>query len=111
MSDGVLAAVRAFVARIHAFEPAAGSLGDLVVRFNGDEARMTITGPVARALAEALGAYQDPRDHGPCDACGGHRVDDNFHCLDCGHLNGLFGQLVAERAARYRAEPSPELEG
>ncbi|HEY0698019.1 MAG TPA: hypothetical protein VGD43_09440, partial [Micromonospora sp.] len=75
--------------------------GELTVHLNGVESRMTLTTPVARALVEALRAYHDPRDQGRCDHCGGRRVDDNLLCLDCGQPNGLFGQLIAERAAQY----------
>jgi hypothetical protein len=106
MSDEVLTALREFVARIDALDPGATPRSEFTARFGGDEARLTITPPVARALVEALNAYRDPRDQGPCDHCGGRRIDDNFMCLDCGQLNGLFGQLIAERAARYREQPA-----
>lgn len=102
----MLAALREFVARVDALDPQATPRGDLTVRLNADEARLSISALVARALVEALNAYRDPRDQGPCDHCGGRRIDDNFLCLDCGQLNGLFGQLIAERAARYREQPA-----
>jgi hypothetical protein len=75
--------------------------GGAVVRFSPG---------VARAFVEALRAYQDPRDRGSCDHCGGARLDDNFVCADCGQPSGLFGQLLRERAARYEG-PAGELGG
>jgi hypothetical protein len=99
--DDLLAALRDFAARIDALDPAAPPLGDLEVRLGGQQVRLTLRAPVARALVDALRGYHDPRDLGRCDHCGGRRLDDNFLCRDCGRPNGLFGQLVAERAARY----------
>jgi hypothetical protein len=69
---------------------------------------MRLSPGVARAFVEALRAYQDPRDRGTCDHCGGPRLDDNFVCADCGQPSGLFGQLLRERAARYEG-PAGEL--
>lgn len=103
--DGVLAAVRDFVARIDALEPGAPPLGDLTICLNGQESRLALRTPVARALVAALRGYHDPRDRGRCDHCGSPRLDDNFLCRDCGRPNGLFGQMLAERAARH-AEPA-----
>ncbi|GII23124.1 hypothetical protein [Planosporangium mesophilum] len=101
LPDALLAALRDFAARIDALDPAAPLVGDLEVRLGGQQVRLTLRAPVARALVEALRAYHDPRDQGRCDHCGGRRLDDNFLCRDCGRPNGLFGQLLAERAARY----------
>jgi hypothetical protein len=68
---------------------------------------LAISAPVARALVEALRNYHDPRDRGRCDHCGGRRLDDNFFlCLDCQRPNGLFGQLVMERAAGHGGNPA-----
>lgn len=78
----------------------------LEARAGDDEVRLTVRAPVARALVEALRSYHDPRDRGTCDHCGGRRLDDNFLCLDCQRPNGLFGQLVMERAARYAGDPA-----
>lgn len=103
--DDVLAAVRDFVARIDELDPAAPRQGELTLRLDGTESRVMLSVPVARALVEALRAYHDPRDHGECDYCGGRRLDHNFLCRDCGRPNGVFGQLVAERAANY-TEPA-----
>lgn len=99
--DDVLAALRDFVARVDALDPAAAPQGELVVGLRGVESRLALSAPVARALVEALRAYHDPRDRGRCDHCGGGRLDDNFLCGDCGRPSGLFGQLVSERAARH----------
>ena len=99
--DDVAAALADFVARIDALDPAAPRHGELTVRLGEAESRVTLSVPVARALVEALRAYHDPRDQGRCEHCGGRRLDDNFLCRDCGRPNGLFGQLIAERAARY----------
>ncbi|KAB1131315.1 hypothetical protein F6X68_28120 [Micromonospora sp. AMSO12t] len=99
--DDVLAALRDFVARVDALDPAAAPQGELVVGLRGVESRLALSAPVARALVEALRAYHDPRDRGRCDHCGGGRPDDNFLCGDCGRPSGLFGQLVSERAARH----------
>src|SRR5690242_2069871 len=102
----VLAAVREFVARIDALDPAAPPYGDVGIEDAGGELRLTLRTPVAVALIEALRSYHDPRDFGSCDHCGGQRLDDNFLCLDCGQPNGLFGQMIAERAARF-SESTP----
>ena len=98
--DDVLAALRDFSARIDALDPAAPLWGDVEVRVGEQWLRLPLRAPVARALVEALRDYHDPRDQGRCDHCGGRRIGDNFLCRDCGRPNGLFGQMVAERAAR-----------
>jgi hypothetical protein len=105
MPDDVLAALSDFAARIDVYEPGAATVGELTLTLNGRETVLTLRAPVAAALAAALRAYQDPRDRGACDHCGGRRMDDNFRCADCGGLSGVFGQLVAEQAARY-TEPA-----
>jgi hypothetical protein len=89
-----------------AVDPEAPSLGELTVGFAGREQRPPLRAPVGQALIEALRGYHDPRDQGPCDHCGGRMLDDNFQCRDCGGVNGVFGQLIAERAARFTA-PAP----
>ena len=101
----MLTAVCDFVARIDVFDPAAPTYGDLELRLGGQDLRLTLRAPVAEALIEALRSYHDPRDRGPCDHCGGPRLDDNFLCRDCGGPSGVFGQMIAERAARY-ADPT-----
>lgn len=87
----------------------AGGPADVELRVDGG-APVRFSPGVARAFAEALRAYQDPRDRGSCDHCGGPRLDDNFVCADCGQPSGLFEQLLRERAARYEG-PAGELGG
>ncbi|GAB3873299.1 hypothetical protein ACFPIJ_01240 [Dactylosporangium cerinum] len=116
----VTAALEAFARRIGVFDPGSGSIGGVdggvdggadgvEVRVDGGAAVWLSPG-VARAFVEALLAYQDPRDRGSCDHCGGPRLDDNFMCADCGQPSGLFGQLLRERAARYEG-PAGEVGG
>jgi hypothetical protein len=102
----VVAALRDFVDRIDAVDPAAGAVGAIEVRGVDDELRLAFSVPVAHALVEALRNYHDPRDRGRCDHCGGRRLDDNFLCLDCHRPNGLFGQMIMERSARYGGDPA-----
>jgi hypothetical protein len=99
--DDVLAALRDFVVRIDALDPAAPLSGELTIGLNGQESRLTLRTPAVRALVEALRGYHDPRDRGRCEHCGGPQLDDNFLCRDCGQTNGLFGQMIRERTARY----------
>jgi hypothetical protein len=101
----VVAALQGFVDRIDALDPAARAVGEIEVRVGDDEARLAVSAPVAHALVAALRGYHDPRDRGRCDHCGGRRLDDNFLCLDCQRPNGLFGQMLVERAARYGGDP------
>jgi hypothetical protein len=130
----VTAALEAFARRIGVFDPGGGSsdgfsdgsnggadgvpgggsgggssdgADGVEVRVDGGAAVWLSPG-VARAFVEALLTYQDPRDRGSCDHCGGPRLDDNFICADCGQPSGLFGQLLRERAARYEG-PAGEL--
>jgi hypothetical protein len=97
----VLAALRDFTARIDELDPAGPLLGEVDVRLGGRSLRLPLRVPVAQALVAALRDYHDPRDQGDCDHCGGRRIDANFVCRDCGRPNGVFGQLVAERAALF----------
>jgi hypothetical protein len=97
-------ALAAFVRRIDDFEPDAAAVAQLSV--TGLPAPIPLSGEVVRALIAALGAYHDPRDRGECEHCGGHRLDDNFLCRDCGRPNGVFGAMLAERAARYEGDPA-----
>jgi hypothetical protein len=105
-ADDVLAAVQAFAARIHALDPKAAALGELTLSFHGRQAQVPITAPVAASLAEALRSYHDSRDFGSCDHCDGGQLDDNFLCLSCGRPNGLFGQMLSERAVGHVEPPS-----
>lgn len=106
--DDVVAALRDFTTRVDALDPTAPLWGNFEVRVDQQLLRLPLRAPVARALVEALRDYHDPRDHGRCDHCGSRRIDSNFLCRDCGRPNGLFGQLVAERAARYTESPAIE---
>jgi hypothetical protein len=106
--EELLAAVREFVARVDALDPYAPTWGEATLQVAGRELRLPLRAPVAGALVAALRGYHDPRDQGRCDHCGGPRLDANLLCRDCGRPNGLFGQLIAERAARY-AGPEPDV--
>jgi hypothetical protein len=101
--DEVAAALREFADRIDVFDPAPAA-AVVVVDVGG--VAVPLRAPVARAFTEALRAYHDPRDRGPCDHCGGPRLDDNFVCADCAHPSGVFGQLLRERAERYGGPPA-----
>jgi hypothetical protein len=97
MSDAdVVAAVRDFVERIDALDPPPGAPAVALL-----QASLALSAPVARALVSALAAYREPRDRGRCEHCGGRRIDEHFLCLDCGRPNGVFGQILLERAAGY----------
>lgn len=100
----VVAAVRDFVARIDALDPGGDPVGEIEARVADGDVWLTLSAPVARALVEALRGYDDPRDRGLCEHCGGRRLDDNFLCLDCHRPNGVFGQMLLERAARYHGD-------
>lgn len=102
MDDDLAVALRQFAARIAAFDPP-GPPSTIEVTVGGTPVTLTESG--ARALAEAMLAYHDPRDRGACDHCGSRRLDDNFMCADCMQPSGVFGQLLRERAARYEGPP------
>ncbi|MFI5908711.1 hypothetical protein [Dactylosporangium sp. NPDC051541] len=104
MDDVVAEALRQFNARLDVFDPAPGPA---VASVRVGEQVIALRAPVVKALTEALLRYQDPRDRGVCDHCGGPRLDDNFVCADCGRPSGVFGRLLAERVSRY--EPPAEL--
>jgi hypothetical protein len=99
--------IREFVARIDRLDPEAVELGELEIGWRGATERVTVRLPVARALAEALVAYHDPRDHGTCAHCGTGRLDGDFVCRDCGVINGVFGQTLA----RFAAQDQPAIDG
>ncbi|MFB9239077.1 hypothetical protein ACFFWC_26705 [Plantactinospora siamensis] len=104
--DAVLAALREFVAEVHGFAPDAAPVGTLDLVAGDRRVALELTAPVARALVAALAGYHDPRDRGRCEHCQGRRLDDNFLCLDCHRPNGVFGAMLAERAARYPGDPA-----
>jgi hypothetical protein len=112
-------ALAGFVARIADFDPAPdkGALSDrpelpeqlvtVELSHAGQVTKVVLSPYVARAFAEALHAYHDPNDRGNCDWCGSHRLDDNFYCLGCGHVNGVLGATLAAYADRMKpGEPS-----
>lgn len=108
----ILGEIGGFVARIHALDPHAPAGTELTVRVDGRQSRLMLSEPVVQALRLALQDYHDPRDQGRCDHCGGLRLDENFQCRDCGGLNGVFGQMLAERVFGYtEPEPLPPLGG
>jgi probable F420-dependent oxidoreductase len=68
--------------------------------------RVELTASVAKAMTEALARYQDPRDRGFCEQCGGRRLDEHLICADCGSANSIFAQMLLERASRYDEPPA-----
>lgn len=113
MAGDVGRALDEFVRRVGVFDgpagatPGVGAVDGVELRV-GDAPPVRLSPGTARAFVAALRAYQDPRDRGSCDHCGGPRLDDNFVCADCGQPSGLFGQLLRERAARFEG-PAGEL--
>lgn len=107
-------ALAGFVARIAEFDPASteSALSDrpelpespvtVELTQSGRVTRVLMSPYVARAFAEALHSYHDPNDRGSCDRCGSHRLDDNFYCLGCGHVNGVLGATLAAYADRIK---------
>ncbi|MFI1990885.1 hypothetical protein [Actinoplanes sp. NPDC020271] len=93
--DEVLKLLQEFVHRIDQFDRDAPEVGALEIGWRGETERLTIRQPVARALAEALIAYHDPRDNGACAHCATGRLDSNLTCRDCGIVQGVFGQTLA----------------
>ena len=90
-SSDLSAAFAAFAARIDALAPGSGP---------AESVTLSARPAVLRAMASALEAYRDPRDHGWCDQCGSGLLDETFTCTSCGQPQGLFGQLVRERFYR-----------
>ncbi|GIG89791.1 hypothetical protein [Plantactinospora endophytica] len=99
-----VAVLRDFVARVAPYdpEPQAEPVGTVEVRSAGDAGTIPLTPHLARALAEALAGYRDRADRGTCASCGGRRLDENLHCLDCGRLHGVLGQVIAHQAEQVR---------
>ncbi|WP_373317912.1 hypothetical protein [Virgisporangium aliadipatigenens] len=94
----------AFSRKIGIYEPQAETAVRIAV--DGESEPVPLSADVARALIKALDGYQDDRDRGDCEHCGGGRVDENFLCRDCGRPNGVFGAMLAERASRYEGDPA-----
>lgn len=99
-SDDVLRTLREFVERLDQFDSDAPLVGTLSVGAGGAVDELPLRLPVARALVEALLSYHDPRDFGTCAHCRTGRLDRHFVCRTCGIVDGVFGQMLAERAAR-----------
>lgn len=101
-----IVAMREFVDRVSPFDPdpEAAPVVSVDLRLRAETVTFHLTEHTVRALCEALNAYYDPADVGPCDRCGKRRIDHNLRCLDCGHINGVFGQLVLEHAERMRRD-------
>ncbi|MDW5324735.1 hypothetical protein [Plantactinospora sp. KLBMP9567] len=99
-----VAVLRDFVARVAPYdpEPDAVPVGVVDVRSAGEAGTVPLTPHLARALAEALAGYRDPADRGRCAGCGGRRLDENLHCLDCGRLHGVLGEVLAHQAEQVR---------
>lgn len=101
-----ISAMREFVERVAQFDPDpdGGPAVTVDLRLGTETATFELTEHTGRALCEALHRYYDPADVGPCDRCGKRRLDQNMRCLDCGHVNGVFGQVLLEHAERLRLE-------
>ena len=101
-----IVALREFVDRVSPFDPDpdGGPVVSVDLRLRAQTVTFELTEHTARALCEALHRYYDPADVGPCDRCGKRRIDHNLRCLDCGHVNGVFGQVLLEHAERMRRQ-------
>ncbi|MEO3819334.1 hypothetical protein [Plantactinospora sp. B24E8] len=101
-----IAVLREFVARVTPYDPDPGAVpvASVTVSAGSDTETVPITPHLARALAQALSAYRDPADRGSCAGCGGRRLDDNLHCVDCGRLHGILGEVISRQAARVREQ-------
>lgn len=110
-----LAAMAEFVKRVAPFDPRPDGGTALTVELrltapdelagpDGECVTFALTEHGGRALYEALCQYYDPADVGPCDRCRGRRLDQNLQCRDCGHVNGVFGQVLLEHAEKIRRE-------
>jgi hypothetical protein len=99
------AVVAEFIDAVSPYDPVpdAQPVAVLGVRTALGEATFAMSDHVIRALCRALVAYRDPEDRGVCVDCGSRRLDDNLHCLDCGRLHGILGQVIVEHAARIAA--------
>ncbi|MCA2213072.1 hypothetical protein [Jidongwangia harbinensis] len=96
------AVVAEFIARVGQYDPApdAAPVAVVGVRTALGEGVYPMSDHVVRAMCRALVAYHDPDDRGRCTNCGGHRLDENLHCQDCGRLHGILGQVIAQHARR-----------
>ncbi|WP_121158334.1 hypothetical protein [Micromonospora pisi] len=94
--------LREFVDRVAPYDPdpSASPVGLIEVRHRHATESFPLTPHLVRAIAGALTGYRDPGDRGRCAQCGGRRLDDNLHCVDCGRLHGVLGEVIAARAER-----------
>lgn len=101
-----VAALRDFVDRMSPFDaaPDGSPAATIEITLGRETASFELTEHVVRGLCEALYRYYDPADVGPCDRCGRRRLDQNMQCRDCGHVNGVFGQILLEHAERMARE-------
>ncbi len=94
-----------FIDRVAHYDPNPGAdpVAALGVRTAYGEAIFRMSDHVVRAMYRALAAYRDPEDGGTCVECGRRRLDENLHCLDCGRLHGILGEVIAQHARRVAA--------
>jgi hypothetical protein len=91
-----------FIDRVAHFDPIpdAPPVAAVGIRTALSEATFAMSDHVVRAMCRALASYTDPNDRGTCIECGGHRLDENLHCRDCGRLHGILGEVIAQHARR-----------
>jgi hypothetical protein len=97
-----VAVVADFIDRISPYDPAPHHTPVALVgiRTAAGTATFPVGDHVIRALCRALASYRDPTDRGSCAECGSRRLDENLHCLDCGRLHGILGEVIAHQARR-----------
>jgi hypothetical protein len=101
-----VAVIAEFIDRVAPYDPApaAPPVAVIGMRTANGAATFPVGDHVIRALCRAIAGYRDPGDRGACAECGGRRVDENLHCLDCGRLHGILGEVIAVHARRVAAE-------
>jgi hypothetical protein len=101
--------LRQFVERVAPYDPdpSGTPVASVELRHRHATERLPLTPYLVRALGAALAGYRDPADRGCCAQCGSRRLDDNLHCLDCGRLHGILGEVIAARAARMAPDAGP----
>jgi hypothetical protein len=97
-----VAVVADFIDRITPYDPAPQDppVALVGIRTAAGTATFPVGDHVIRALCRALAGYRDPKDRGRCAECGSLRLDENLHCLDCGRLHGILGEVIAHQARR-----------
>ncbi|GAA4715123.1 hypothetical protein Prum_038990 [Phytohabitans rumicis] len=92
-------AMNAFLARITAHDPEPDTtVMSLQVQVGRARETLQLSARAVHALTEALTRYVDPDDHGTCANCG-KPLSKDLYCPGCGHVDGIFGQTVANHAA------------